>query len=209
MQKKKATRSPQNKMFKLSQRDLIWESNDIITHVPGDNGSISDIKYIDIDQLPSVSHALDPENVEKIMKQFQEAPGTVQSVVINENEESGKWEIVDGAHRLEAARRLGISKAPVRFWSKEEGQNWQRDLENYHRAWSQGNYKNINELKDSTNMLINKSLSDMVRNDSSALLAADLLIYLGDFNLMLQSLGDFYPNTLAYNKLNKYIGDNF
>jgi len=196
-------------MFRISERDLIWESNDIITHVPGDSGSISDIKYINIDRLPVQNKSLDLDNVERIMQQFQEDPGSVQSVVIYDNPDTGKWQIVDGAHRLEAARRLNIPKAPVRFIDKKEGLHWRRDLDNYIKAWKSGNYHNENELKYYSKMLIEKNLEDMTSNESTAMKAVELLIYLKDFNLMLQSLPRFSRRSPAYKKLEDYIGENY
>jgi hypothetical protein len=185
---------------------ILWKAKDILPHVPGDKGSVSDIVYIALRDLPKGEN-LNEDDVIKIMKQLQVDPSEVPSVVLKENQD-GSYYVIDDAHRIEACRRLGISPIPARIWSEEEGTNLKRDLKNIREAFEAGDYPRPAELKSEGKILLNKFRDKILQDPEMISDAVDILINIPDFSMKME-WSHLIPDSLDRKKLEQHIGDSF
>lgn len=183
-----------------------WKAKDILPHVPGDSGSVSDITYVSIKELPKGEN-LNEADVFKIMKQLQDNPSEVPSVVLQEQPD-GSYYVIDGAHRIEACRRLGISPIPARIWEPQEGVNLKRDLKNINDAFEDGTYPRPAELKAEGEILLNKFKDRILEDPEMISYAVNILTRIPNFSLKMEWT-HLLPQGPDRQRLERHIGEDF
>lgn len=95
----------------------------------------SRLTYLPIEQLRLLEHQPKPRIVRRLVRALKETPGQVPPIAVAYDD--GSYDILDGHHRVEAARKLGFSRVPalVKGSAGRTGENPDED------KWDFGEYK--------------------------------------------------------------------
>lgn len=85
-----------------------------------EGGHISKVQKVPLKLIVPTEEKTEPAQVARFVQQFKEAPSQVPPLVVSFSSEStddyDKLDLLDGHHRLEAARQLGIKTVPVQVY---------------------------------------------------------------------------------------------